>query len=424
MPPKGQRDTERAVVLTQGADATTLRLNLFASLGKWPAIEQPLVKLLFRVGARIHEMLITHQATWMAQPPSVPPVPYAAPTDIEKNDMVVSGHDAVMKACIDAINTVMLAVNVKYKCSTANEKKDARLTEVQFVSSGLLASLLEACSPDARFSHLKDRRYIVDDRNAYSVITPDMAQHIWSLPAVRLLVDIIDSVHKQKLTANESAAALFLPPNVSHSIQQHKDEIAPALRALNDAKLASAEDLLKHLEAVSMANFVTACANSTALPKGYREAYQLGANDLSDLMASDPTPLTVDKMLKITDKIRRALEDRKLPPAPPQPAAPTRLAKIATLARLEQDGQQPRSARGRGAKRGAPRGGAGGNRREVDPSTRQCNTCEAFGHTWLDCPKGNKEMQKKEIARRAERQARNASRALRRAKKEVGGVQR
>ena len=307
MPPKGQRDTERAVVLTQGADATTLRLNLFASLGKWPAIEQPLVKLLFRVGARIHEMLTIHQATWMAQPPSVPPVPYAAPTDIEKNDMVVSGHDAVMKACIDAINTVMLAVNVKYKCSTANEKKDARLTEVQFVSSGLLASLLEACSPDARFSHLKDRRYIVDDRNAYSVVTPDMAQHIWSLPAVRLLVDIIDSVHKQKLTANESAAALFLPPNVSHSIQQHKDEIAPALRALNDAKLASAEDLLKHLEAVSMANFVTACANSTALPKGYREAYQLGTDDLSDLMASDPTPLTVDKMHKITEKIRRAI---------------------------------------------------------------------------------------------------------------------
>jgi len=45
------------------------------------------------------------------------------------------------------------------------------------------------------------------------------------------------------------------------------------------------------------------------------------------------------------------------------------------------------------------------NRKEVDPSTRQCNVCEAFGHTWLECPKGNKNMQKKEIARRAERQA-------------------
>ena len=86
---------------------------------------------------------------------------------------------------------------------------------------GLLASLLEACSSDARFSHLKDRPYIVDDRNAYSVITPDMAQYIWSLPAVQLLVDIIDTVYKQKLTANESAAALFLPPDITNSIQQH-----------------------------------------------------------------------------------------------------------------------------------------------------------------------------------------------------------
>ena len=52
------------------------------------------------------------------------------------------------------------------------------------------------------------------------------------------------------------------------------------------------------------------------------------------------------------------------------------------------------------------------NRKEVDPSTRQCNVCEAFGHTWLECPKGNKNMQKKEIARRAERQARNGARAM------------
>ena len=53
------------------------------------------------------------------------------------------------------------------------------------------------------------------------------------------------------------------------------------------------------------------------------------------------------------------------------------------------------------------------NRKEVDPSTRQGNVCEAFGHTWLECPKGNKNMQKKEIARRAERQPRNGARAIR-----------
>jgi hypothetical protein len=101
----------------------------------------------------------------------------------------------------------------------------------------------------------------MDDRNTYSVITPDMAVHIWSLPAVQLLVDIFDTVYKQKLTANESAAALFLPPNIHHSIQQHKDIITPALRALNDAKLTTAEDVLNHLQALSLANFVTTCAN-------------------------------------------------------------------------------------------------------------------------------------------------------------------
>jgi hypothetical protein len=218
------------------------------------------------------------------------------------------------------------------------------------------------------------------------------------------------------------------PCHVHSSIHQHKDKIGPALRALNDAKLASGAALLDHLEAISLANFVTTCANSAELAMAYREAYQLGANDLSDLMANDPTPLTVEKMLKIIDKIRRALEDRKLPPAP------TRPTKAATLARLEQDGQQqprgfaPRATRdrgpGRGPKGGAAKGGAakGGNRREEDLSTMQCNVCASFGHRWLDCPKGNKEMQKKEIARRAERHARNASRAFKSAKEAGGGV--
>ena len=244
MPPKGQRDTERTVTLTPQVDATTLRLDLFASLSKWPTLEQALVKLFFRVCARMHELILIHQATWVANahaPPqqNAPPVPqvYVELTDDEKNHMVVDGQDPVMKACNDAITTAMKAAYVKYKCTSASEKEDARLTEVQLTSSGLLASLLEACSSDARFSHLKDRQYIVDDRNAYSVITPNMALHIWSLPAVQLLVDIIDTVYKQKLTANESAAALFLPPDIRHSIQDHKDMIAPALRALNDAKL-------------------------------------------------------------------------------------------------------------------------------------------------------------------------------------------
>ena len=65
MPPKGQRDTERSVTLTPQADATTLRLDLFASLSKWPTLEQALVKLLFRVGAR--SILKTPEVTKMLQ---------------------------------------------------------------------------------------------------------------------------------------------------------------------------------------------------------------------------------------------------------------------------------------------------------------------------------------------------------------------
>jgi hypothetical protein len=413
-------------MLTPKADATTLRLAIFASFNAWPSADQVLVKLLFRIGARLHEMYVIHQADWMANPP--PNAVYVAPTANEMDDMVTDGNDPAMKACIDAISAVMLARYAKDKCTTNAQKDAARHAEIQHVSSMLLSSLLEACNSDERFCHLKELKYIVEDKLAYNVITAAMATNLWSLPGVRLLWDVIDTVNKQKLTANTSAAALFEPPDVYSSIHEHNEKIGPALRALNDAKLASAAALLDHLEAISVANFVTTCANSAALTMAYREAYQLGANDLSDLMATDPTPLTVAKMLKIIDKIRRALDDRKLPPAP------TRPTKVATLARLESDVQQQprgfahRATRGRGETGGTSRGrvsrgGAakGGNRREQDLSTVQCNVCAAFGHTWLVCPKGNQEMQKKEIARRAEQKARNASRALRRAKEEVGG---
>jgi hypothetical protein len=151
MPPKGQRDTERSVTLTPQVDATTLSLDLFASLSKWPTPEQALVKLFFRVNARMHELILIHQATWVADahvPPqqNAPPVPpvYVELTYDEKNNMVIDGQDPVMKACKDAITTAMKAAYVKYKCTNSSEKEDARLTEVQLTSSGLLTSLLEA----------------------------------------------------------------------------------------------------------------------------------------------------------------------------------------------------------------------------------------------------------------------------------------
>jgi hypothetical protein len=304
---KGQRANECPIMLTPKADATTLRLDIFASLNSWPSADQVLVKLLFRIGARLHELYVIHQAAWMAKAPPAPEV-YVAPTTNEINDMVTDGTDPAMKACIDAISAVMLARYAKDKCANNAQKDAARHAEIQHVSSMLLSSLLEACSSDARFCHLKELKYIVEDKLAYTVITAEMATNLWSLPGVRLLWDVSSAVNKKKFTANTSAAALFEPPDVHSSIHQHKAKIGPALRALNDAKLASAAALLDHLEAISLANFVTTCANSAELAMTFREAYQLGANDLSDLGADDPTPLTVEKMLKIIDKIRRALE--------------------------------------------------------------------------------------------------------------------
>ena len=329
MPPKGQRATERPIMWTPNADATILRLDIFASFNSWPSADQILVKLLFRIGARLHEMYVLHKAAWMANPPLNQV--YVAPTAIEMNDMVTDGHDPPMKAIIDAILVVMQARYSKDKCTTIAQKEAARHAEIQHVSSMLLSSLLEACAIDQRFCHLKELKYIMDDKLAYNVITTEMATNLWSLPGVRLLYDVIDTVNRRKLTANTSAAALFEPPDVFDSIHVYKEKIGPALRALNEAKLVSAAALLDHLEAISLANFVTTCANSAALPGAYREAYHLGSNDLSDLMATDPTPITVDKMLKITDKIRRALDDRKLP------QAPTRPTKVASLARVRDE---------------------------------------------------------------------------------------
>ncbi len=87
MLPKGPRATERPIMLTPKADATTLRLDIFASFNSWPPADQVLVKLLFRIGARLHELYVIHQAVWMANPP--PNAVYVAPTANEMDDMVL-----------------------------------------------------------------------------------------------------------------------------------------------------------------------------------------------------------------------------------------------------------------------------------------------------------------------------------------------
>jgi hypothetical protein len=124
-------------------------------------------------------------------------------------------------------------------------------------------------------------------------------------------------------------------------------------------------------------------------------------------------------MNKIIEKIRRALEDRKLGPKPMPSAKLVRLEP--TKKGVPRPDREFRNrGRGNGARGGRGGGSRGGGDRRVDrdPNSMQCIICSQFGHGWLVCPKGNKEMQKKEVARRAERdnakEACNVSRALRR----------
>jgi hypothetical protein len=123
----------------------------------------------------------------------------------EKNTMY-SGADLAMTACRNGITSVITSRCAKDKCASNTEKAAAKYSELQATASALLAALLEACFSDARFSYLKESPYIKEDRLAYNVITVDMVTHVWSIPGVRLLFDIIDTVTRQKLTATTSIA--------------------------------------------------------------------------------------------------------------------------------------------------------------------------------------------------------------------------
>ena len=185
-------------------------MGIFGSFNTWPSADQELIRLFFRVAARMHEMTVNHQVSYPTNlnlaPNAVPP-PYAPPTLAEKADMY-SGADAAMTACREGISTIMTARYAKDKCTNA-QKPSAQHSELQRAASMLLAALLEACQEDARFSHLKEMPYVKEDRLAYNVITLDMCDNVWQIPGVRLLFDIIDTATKQKLTATTNAAALF-----------------------------------------------------------------------------------------------------------------------------------------------------------------------------------------------------------------------
>ena len=86
-----------------------------------------------------------------------------------------------------------------------------------------------------------------------------------------LFFDIIDTVTRQKLTATTNVSALVDTPHVWLSLAEHREKIGLPLRALGESKLQTAAALIVHLEALSLANFVNACANGAELLPAYRE---------------------------------------------------------------------------------------------------------------------------------------------------------
>jgi hypothetical protein len=75
-------------------------MGIFDSFNAWPSGDQELIRLLFRVAARMHEMIVDHQVAYPTKlnlaPGAVPP-PYAPPTLAEK-DAMYSGTDPAMTA--------------------------------------------------------------------------------------------------------------------------------------------------------------------------------------------------------------------------------------------------------------------------------------------------------------------------------------
>jgi hypothetical protein len=140
-------------------------MGIFGSFNAWPSGDQELIRLVFRIAARMHELTVEHQVAYPTSlnlAPNALPPPYVPPTSVEKDDMY-TGTDPVMTACREGISTIMTARYAKDKCTNA-QKPSAQHSELQRTASMLLASLLEACQEDVRFSHLKEMSYVKEDR--------------------------------------------------------------------------------------------------------------------------------------------------------------------------------------------------------------------------------------------------------------------
>jgi hypothetical protein len=58
MPPpkRAAAANERSITLLKDVDPTELRMGIFGSFNAWPSGDQELIRLLFRVAARMHEL--------------------------------------------------------------------------------------------------------------------------------------------------------------------------------------------------------------------------------------------------------------------------------------------------------------------------------------------------------------------------------
>ena len=99
-PPRRAATNERSITLLLDVDPTDLRMGIFGSFNTWPSGDQELIRILFRVAVRMHEMTVNHQVSYPTNlnlaPNTVPP-PYAPPTLAEK-DAMYSGTDPAMTA--------------------------------------------------------------------------------------------------------------------------------------------------------------------------------------------------------------------------------------------------------------------------------------------------------------------------------------
>jgi hypothetical protein len=78
-PPKRAAANDRSITLLPDVDPTELRLGIFGSFNAWPSGDQELIRLLFRVAARMHELTVDHQVSYptgLNLAPNALPPPY------------------------------------------------------------------------------------------------------------------------------------------------------------------------------------------------------------------------------------------------------------------------------------------------------------------------------------------------------------